>query len=156
MARSTVLLIGIGVVLAAAIAVAATVAALRGNEQEFEAGTPERTVQEYLRAIEDRDATAAFAFLAPSLLSRCDPPREMVTQRGSGTSIRATLDETKISGTTATVRVQVSETFRDSPFSGGDFKQSVVFELEQVDGAWRFSQMPWPLFCVTKPPVRAP
>lgn len=155
MARSTVLLMAIGALLAAAIAVAATVAALRGDEEQFEAGTPERTVQDYLQAIEDRDPTAAFAFLSPGLLARCDPPREVVTQRG-GTSIRATLADREVTGNTATVRVELTESFRDSPFGGGGSKQTLSFELEQVDGAWRFSQMPWPLFCMTKPPVRAP
>lgn len=151
MARSTVLLIVIGALLTVAIAAAAAVAAIRGAEDELPEGTPGRTVQLYLRAIEDRDATKAYSYLSPELASRCSRtfPKDAITNRGSA-SIRATLEETRIAGVTATVRVELTEHFGDAPFGQSDPKQKLVFQLEQVEGEWRFSESPWPLYCPPK------
>jgi hypothetical protein len=151
MSRSTLVLVSVAAALALLVAAAAAVAALTGNEERFADGTPERAVQEYLHAIEDQDATAAFAFLAPALVERCGQlPREMVTRRGD-TAIRATLDRVVTRDGAATVHVDLSETFQDAPFGMSDPEQSLVFELSEVDGAWRFTQMPWPLYCMTVP-----
>lgn len=151
MARSTVLLIVIALLLAATIGAAATVASLRGGEKQLPDGSPERAVQLYLNAIEDRDATAALAHLSPSLTARCgEIPRDMITARSEG-SLRATLDDVRLDGNAATVRIQLTETFGGAPFGVSDPKQTLVFELERVNEEWRFSQMPWPLYCPFKP-----
>lgn len=134
----------IAVVLAMLLAVSALVAALFREEDRFDEGTPERAVQEYLKAVEDKDATAAFSFLSPALVARCgSPPREAVTQRGSA-AIRAVLEKTVPRGATAAVHVSLTETFRDTPFVASDTDQSLVFELAQVEGEWEFAEMPWP------------
>jgi hypothetical protein len=151
MQRSTIVLVLAGGSLALLTVGAALVAALAGNEERFADGTPERAVQEYLHAIEDQDATAAFKFLAPALTERCgQPPREMVTQRGDN-AFRASLQRTVTEDGAATVYVDLTETFRDPPFGISDPRQSVVFELTEVDGVWRFAEMPWPLYCIRVP-----
>jgi len=151
-ARSTVLLVVIGMLFAVAIAAAAAVASIRGGEDELPEGTPGRVVQLYLRAVEDHDATKAYSYLSPELAERCRQfPKEVITRRGD-TSIRATLDETRIEGPTATVRVELTETFDNSPFGQSDPRQTIVFELEQVNGEWRFSESPWLLYCPPKTP----
>lgn len=152
MARSTVLLIVIGVLFAVAIAAAAVIASIRGGEDDLPEGTPGRVVQLYLKAVEDRDATKALTYLSPELASRCSTyPKEAITRRGDS-SFRATLEETRIDGATATVRVELTETFRGAPFGQSDPKQTLVFELQQVSGEWRFSDSPWPLYCPPKLP----
>ncbi|MGE0133703.1 MAG: hypothetical protein AB7L91_06585 [Dehalococcoidia bacterium] len=152
MARSTVLLIVIGLVLAAAIAAAAVVAAQRGGEDELPDGTPGRTVQLYLRAVEDQDAAEAFSYLSPEVTDRCSTmPREVISRRGD-IAIRATLEETKIDGDAATVRVELTERYDSSPFGSSDPKQTIVFDLERIEGEWLFSQPPWPIFCPAKLP----
>jgi len=152
MARSTVLLIVIGALLTVVIAAAAAVAAIRGAEDELPEGTPGRTVQLYLRAIEDRDATRAYSYLSPELASRCSTfPKDAITYRGSA-SIRATLEEARIAGGTATVRVELTENFSDAPFGQSDPRQRLVFELQQIEGEWWFSESPWPLYCPPKFP----
>lgn len=152
MSRSTLLLLLIAALFAIAVAAAATVAALRGGEDELPAGTPERTVQLYLKAVEEHDATAAFSYFAPSLSTRCGYlPREAISQRGDA-SIRATLDEVRIDGERATVRVDLTETFRNTPFGASDPKQTLTFELQRIEGDWRFAEAPWPFYCASKLP----
>lgn len=147
MQRSTMALALIAASLALLVVGAALIAALAGNEERFADGTPERAVQEYLHAIDDKDASAALRFLAPALIGRCGvPPREMVTQRGDA-AIRASLDRIVRGDGAATVYVNLSETFPDAPFGIADPEQSLVFELAEADGTWRFTEMPWPLFC---------
>ncbi|HRC62676.1 MAG: hypothetical protein K1X87_02920 [Dehalococcoidia bacterium] len=150
MSRSTLSLLVMAALLVIAVGAAALIASLRSGEDELPAGTPERTVQLYLKAVEDHDATEAFSYLAPSLSARCASfPREEITQRGSS-SIRATLDEVRVDGDRATVRVGLSETFGNAPFGTSDPKQSLTFELQQIEGQWRFTEAPWPLYCAPK------
>lgn len=151
MARSTLLLIAIGIVFVVAVAAAAAVVAIRGGEDELPDGSPERVVQLYLRAVEDHDATEAFSYLSPGLAERCTTSRDMITQRANA-SIRATLEEATVEGSSATVRVELTETFNNAPFGQSDPRQKLVFDLELVDGRWLFSESPWPLYCMLKAP----
>jgi hypothetical protein len=152
MARSTVLLIVLGVLFAVAIAAAAAISALRGGEEALPDGTPGRTVQLYLKAVEDHDAIEAFSYLSPELALRCATfPKDVITNRGDA-SIRATLEETRVEGNTASVRVELSENFNSSPFGQDGFDQTLLFELVQVGGEWKFSSSPWPLYCAAKLP----
>jgi hypothetical protein len=156
MQRSTVVLALVAGALVLLIAGAALVAALSGNEERFADGTPQRAVQQYLHAIDDNDASAAFEFLAPALVERCGSlPRDIVTRRGDS-ALRATLDRVVNREGTATVYVELSETYEAAPFGISDPEQSLVFELAQVDGAWRFSEMPWPLYCIGLPQASGP
>ncbi len=139
--------------IALAVVAGIAVTVLAGGERTYEEGTPERAVQDYLRAVGDRDATTALALLAPSIADRCDTiPRDGITDRGTS-SIRATLDRTTIRDDgTAEVRVRITESYgSDSPFGGGDSTMTQVFLLTKVDGQWRFSDAPWPTYCPLKP-----
>lgn len=144
-----------GIALAVIAGIAVTVVA--GGERRYAEGTPERTVQDYLRAVNDHDATAALAFLSPAATAQCaDLPRDSITNRGSS-SIRATLDRTTLRDTTAEVRVRITESYGSSgPFGNGESTMTQTFTLVQAQGQWRFSDAPWPLYCA-KPigvPVR--
>jgi hypothetical protein len=147
LSRSTGVLAAIGAVLAVIAAVAAIVVALLGDEQQFADGTPERTVQLYLKAVDQRDPNAAIALIGAPVLDRCGVvPRETIAQRGTA-SLRATLERTDKRGMTATVFVRLNEIYRDAPLGLSDPTQSLSFELVMTDGGWRFAQMPWPMFC---------
>jgi hypothetical protein len=138
------------IALIVALAVAATMVA--GGERTFQEGTPERTVQRYLAAVADRDATAAASFLSTELAQRCDSfVQDMITNRGSGT-IRATLDETVLrDGGAVQVRVQLTEAYGGGPFDSGESARPVMFDLTQEDGNWRFTPAPWPMYCPLAP-----
>lgn len=145
----------VGGVIALAVVAGIAVTVLAGGEQQYAAGTPERTVQDYLRAVNDHDATTALALFAPALAEQCDTiPRDPIADRGDS-SIRATLDRTTMRDDTAEVRVRLTESYgSDSPFGGGDYTTTHAFLLTQVDGEWRFSEAPWPTFCPKPVPAR--
>ncbi len=154
MSGSTRWLVAVAGVVGAAVVVSILVAALAGGEKEFPEGTPEAAVQSYLRAIADRDASAALAFLSTDLTERCgDIPRETVVQRGNN-RFRATLTQTTVRDDTTEVDVEITESFGSDPFGGNEWSFHEVFVLVQESGDWRFDETPWPLFCPT--PATAP
>ena len=158
MSGSTRWLVAVGGVIGAAVVVSILVAALAGGEEEFPEGTPEAAVQDYLRAIADRDATVALGFLSTGLNERCgEIPRETVVQRGDN-RFRATLTATTVRDDTTEVEVEITEIYGSDPFGGGEYDFQQVFVLVQEAGEWRFDETPWPLYCprpVTVPgPIR--
>jgi hypothetical protein len=127
------------------------VALLSEGEDDFPPGSPEETVQLYLRAVADRDATTALSFISTELRESCtDIPRDSILQRGDY-AFRASLEETTLREGEAQVTVQVTETYGSPPFGGGESSYDQTFLLVQEGGEWRFSEMPWPLYCVPKP-----
>jgi hypothetical protein len=150
LSSSTRWLIGVGVVIAAATALAVVVALASGGEEPFPDGTPERAVQLYLQAVADRDASTALDFISPALLDECGAiPRDAVTGRRDA-RFRATLDETVSRDARVDVHVTITESYGDAPFGGGENSWPQVLELSDENGVWRFTQVPWPLYCVPK------
>ncbi len=139
-------IVGAGIALAVIAGIAVT--SFAQGERLYAEGSPERTVQDYLHAVSDRDASKATSYLAPELATRCEQtPRDGITNR-STTSMRATLDRTTYRGDRqAEVQVRLTESYNDSPFSGGNSTYTQVFVLTQVSAGWRFSESPWPLYC---------
>jgi len=155
MSTSTRWLAGVGVVVAIVVVLATVLTALADDEQEFSAGSPEATVQSYLRAVADSDATTAFTYLSPELLDRCgDFPRDVITQRGDY-RFRATLVNTVQRDGTVEIEVDITERWGDGPFGGGESTWSQVFVLSQEDGTWLFTEPPWPTYCPNPKPMPA-
>jgi hypothetical protein len=145
MNASTRWLVAIAGIVAVTVVVSTLVAVFADGEQEFEPGTPEAVVQSYLRAVADRDATRALSFLGEPVHDECaEIPRQAITQRGN-TDFRATLEETFTTSDGAVVEVAITETY-DGAF-GGDSTWTYSFFLEQEDGEWLFSEVPWPFYC---------
>lgn len=139
------LLAAVVVVIVIGAGVAASV--MGGSARTYPEGSPERAVQQYLQAVAANDAPRALEFMSADLTKRCaDYPRESISNRGRQ-SVRATLEQTTLRDSTATVRVTLIESYGNDPFGGGESNFSTVFELRQEGGAWRFSQPPWPMYC---------
>lgn len=156
MSGSTRWLIAVAGIIGAAVVVSVLVATLAGGEEEFPEGSPEAAVQGYLRAIADRDAPAALAFLSTDLTERCgEIPREAVVQRGDN-RFRATLTETTVRDNTTQVEVEITEIYGSDPFGGNEYDFQQVFVLVQEGGEWRFDETPWPLYCPRPVTVPAP
>lgn len=157
MSRSTQLLIAVGASVLVIVVVSVVVAVLAGDEQDFPAGSPERTVQRYLRAIDDRDAQAAVALFSDDLADRCDLDQlRSNLRRGSDTDFRATLLESTERGDTTEVRVRLTEYYGDGPFDRGESRYDQVFVLEQSAEGWRFTEPPWRSFCPVARDLPAP
>jgi len=161
MSASTRWLAAVGGVIAAAVLVSVIALALTSGEQEFPAGSPEDAVQRYLRAVDDRDATTAFEFFSAQLAADCAPlPRDSITYRGDQ-RVRATLVRTVERAEHVEVEVRITENYGGGLFDSG-YSWTTTFVLIQEDGDWRFSEMPWPLYCSrpypasTSPEVPAP
>lgn len=155
MSASTRWLIGIGAVVVVAVVVSAVVALLATGAQEFPEGSPERAVQDYLAAVADDDADRAFSFLSSELTERCGTlPRDAITWR-SATSFRAVLDDTRTRETGVEVRVRMTEFYGGGPFGRNESTWTVNFQLIDEDGAWRFSEAPWPLHCPPRQSTQA-
>ena len=150
MSGSTRWLVGVLVVVGLLVVVG-VVAAMGSQPRTYAEDSPEYTVQQYVRAVADRDTTKALSYMSADLIARCDSlPRDPISNRGSS-NIRATLDEVTRRDTTAVVRVRITESYGEAPFGGGESNQDVTFELMQASDGWWFTEAPWPLYCPPKP-----
>jgi hypothetical protein len=153
---STRWLAAIAAVVVGVVAVSTVVALAAGRgEEDFPPGTPEGTVQGYLRAVIDRDPERALDFLAPELLEDCDTDeyrrsiRNMI--RSGDREVRASLLGTRQRDDVTEVEVRITESYGDGPFGRNEYSQEHFFVLDQVEGEWRFVEPPWPLYACPKP-----
>ena len=119
--------------------------ALLSEETVFEPGTPERAVQDLLRAAEDDDIEAAYAMLSDKLQANC-ALRNFADRsyRSDDQNIRASLRETKSVDDVTFVTVRVSQYYGDGPFGGSESSRDRRFVLRQEGGEWKFTEYPWP------------
>ena len=155
MSASTRWLAIVAAVIAVAVFAGVIVTLTAGGAETYPEGSPERAVQDYLRAVGDREATTAISFLSPELAARCSTTaREPIANRGSS-GLRATLDRATTRGETAEVHVRITETYGSGPFGANESSQTVVFILARTDGQWRITEPAWPLYCPPGAPVPA-
>lgn len=135
--RTTLLVV---LVIVAVLVVAALVAVFaRGGAQQLDPTTPEGVVQSYATAVLEGDFTAARQLHVASLSDEgCDPVSAHLSS-----STRLTLVNTRISGDSAVVTVNINSGY-GGPF-GGDSGYQEQFELVQQPGseAWYISYAPW-------------
>ena len=127
--------------------VASIVLALTSKETEFAPGTPERAVQDLLRAAEDDNIETAYGMLSTELRGKCELKNFADGGRyrsGDDRDIRATLRDTKVVDDITFVNVQVTRFRGSGPFDSGESTYNRRFELRQEDGEWKFTEYPWP------------
>lgn len=127
------------------------VAMLGRGAPVFPANSAEGAVQEYIRAVADRDVTTALSWLPTSLVGRCrDALREAISLRESQ-DVRAALELTTRRDTTAEVRVRVSESFGSPSSRRPETERSVAFEMQRSGDLWQITGTSWPAPC---PPAK--
>lgn len=138
-------LIGAGVVLGALL-VGSVVLALLSEETEFAPGTPERAVQDLLRAVENEDVEAVHAMLSEDLLEKCELNEFANTHsyRSDRRDIRAMLRDTKVVDDITFVNVRVTRFRGSGPFDSGESSYDRRFALQKQGGEWKFTEYPWP------------
>lgn len=147
---------GLGLVLLGVASVA--IGTTQRGETPFPEGSPERTVQLYVRAVEAGDAVALHALLSPEAKLRC----ELATIRQSlrfpsDRDLRVTLRDSKLTGESAVIRVRVTESTGAQPFDSGTYDHDETFDLVRAAGTWLIDQPTWPVYCPPNiPPVSAP
>ena len=139
-------LIGAAVFLAVLL-IASIVLALTSRETEFAPGTPERAVQDLLRAAESDDIEAAYAMLSEELRGKCELKNFADGGRyhsRDDRDIRATLQDTRVVDDITFVNVRVTRFRSSGPFDSGESTYDRRFELTQENGEWKFTEYPWP------------
>ena len=141
-------LIGAAVFLGVLLVVS-IVLALTSRETEFAPGTPERTVQDLLRAAEDDDIETAYGMLSEELRGKCELKNFADGGRyrfSDGRDIRAMLRDTKVIDDITFVDVRVTRFRNSGPFDSGEssYDRRFALQQEQEGGEWKFTEYPWP------------
>lgn len=155
MSAATRWLIGIGVATVMLVVASVAVARLVDREVEYDVGTPEGTVQAYLRAVAGGDATTAYGFYSTDLQDSCEITNLRDSLRLGTEDFRATLRDVTERADTVEVRVSLMQTYGSGPFDRGESVSEQVFVLTAEGGGWRLVEAPWPSWCPTPvPPAR--
>ena len=157
MTASTKWLIGMGAALGILV-VAAVVGALifDGGEPEiFPEDTPEGVTQRYILAVIDGDMDEAWGYLSPELQAGCtlEEWREVARRQSHLEDSQILLHEVKeINDAEVTVSLNRRRISQPDPFNLSFSAEESTYHFEdfrlktQDDGAWRISQLPWPVF----------
>lgn len=137
---SNTVLAGIGVVVALLVVVA-VVFALQPPTQ-FDPTTPEGTAQGYFEAINERDEDLAQTFMTDELRLACDG-EWWFYERGAAS--RVVIADTTIDGNTARVKVNISVSYGEGPFSGGSYDQDETLVMVHEGDLWLISKPTWPM-----------
>ena len=138
-----------GGVLLGVLLIGSIVVSLSNDEDVFEPGTPEYTVQQYLLHIEQGDFEMAHSNLSPDLQSECSVEELFKQLSGRLDRLddnRITLESVQLVGETTSVTVEVHEFRRGDLFGSSEWSHEHRFFLRQIDGEWKFTDLPWPLF----------
>ena len=140
----------VGAVFVGVLIVAAIALTLLQREQSFEEGTPEKAVQEFLKAYTAEDFGRAYDLWAEELKQDCSRDEYVQRSVGSGRRLsdsRVRLTDTEYvgeDGQRVVVLARETRVTGDGPFSTSEssIRQRYTLALEQ--GEWRFTEVPWP------------
>ena len=147
-----------GIALLGALLVTSVIVALLEREEPLPEGTPEATVQRFLKAVEAEEFKLAHTLFGDDLKEHCrvetlfsGTPREESRLEDN----RITLERTMIVDGIAVVTVRVTEFLGGGFFGSSESSFERRFTLRQEEGQWRFSEYPWPFSqCRSFEPVR--
>jgi hypothetical protein len=139
-ATSTIILVVVGTLVAVLVAVSVFFA-LQPPTQ-FDPNSPEGTAQGYFQAIEDGDKDLATNFLTEDLQEFCDGEWRY---RDFESASRVVINDTKIDGDTATVKVAITVSYGDDPFGGGSYDHDETIKMVRVGDVWLISTLTWPM-----------
>ena len=145
--------LAVAVLVLVGVSAAVTLTDRRGEPELLPEGTAEGSVQRYLSAIENGDDREAYGFLSPQLLDACSLQEFRDSLRGiqfdgvrRDQDLRVTLIGAKPVDDTVEVSVRITRFRLDPPFGGNEYSHRERFVLGQIDGAWRFTDPPWPMW----------
>ncbi|MGH2456618.1 MAG: hypothetical protein ACRDHD_10235 [Candidatus Limnocylindria bacterium] len=144
---STRTLLAIAGGIAALLLLAVVVVVLAGNRQaqEFPPGTPEAAMQAYLRAWDDDDLPAAYAYFSADVRDRASLEEYQAVARSYGEPSfdgprRAVyIDGVDGSGDRVTLLLTVEERYGDA-FGGGSNRYERPVRMVREDGEWKIDE----------------
>ena len=139
-----------GVAFLVLLLVVAVVVAIVEEEESFGDGTPEATVQGFLKAVQDEEFQLAHGFLSQELSEDCTFDQFFSRAGGPGAGSlryeRISLKQTKFQGDRAFVTVRITNFRGSGPFGTSESSHEQTFILSRQDDTWLFSLYPWPFF----------
>ena len=146
MKTSNRFLLGFGIIIAAIVGIAVTLAITGGNEQVklLPETSPEGTVQRFLMAVKDHDYLKAYSFLAPQPEQvKGDSYENWVRSVQSSrdrSSWKASILKSTVRDDNATVEVAVDVLRPEGPLVNPVTTNRVTFMLQKQDGKWLINQ----------------
>ena len=137
----------LGGLVALALAIGAVVGGLR-DPAELDPRRPEGVVQEYLKAVLDRDYAAAVGYLSDETAERC--PASAFRETWVPDDLTADLEDVRSQAGQVEVLVRLRTAADPLPFDDG-LSSTEAFTLVEEDGAWRLTGDPWPLYSCRGP-----
>jgi hypothetical protein len=132
-----------GILVLVAISVAIVLLAGGRQRQEFAAGSPEATVQDYLAAWEEQDPAAAWTFYSSEVQAEYGydeferAANDYFRYSGQqGTSRSVFIDGVDGSGERVTVRLTVEEYYSDG-LNNNSYRSPRTVRLIREDGSWK-------------------
>ena len=148
-------LIGGGALMAVLLVSSVAVTLLRG-ETEFDPGSPEYAVQQYIHSLGESDYEVAHGWLSPDLRERCPVEtlfEELSSSRTRIEGARITLSDVETLGQTTYVTIGVSYP-SDGGILGPDEREFTRgYGLQTFGDGWRVSKTRWPYIrCIREDP----
>lgn len=113
--------------------------ASRSENGNFEAGSPEATVQAYLQAMVDRDNDQALSYFEPT--TKCDSSD--LDRQYISPDLTVDLIESSTTGDRAQVKIRIRYS-NDDLFGG--WSEDHTIALTKLEDQWRLAGTPWPLY----------
>ena len=135
----------VGVLIVAAIALT-----LLQREQSFEDGTPERAVQDFLKAYDAEEFGRVYDMWSEELRQDCSRDEYVQQAVGSGGRLsdsRVRITDTEYVGDDrqlAVVLARETHVSGDGPFSTSEWSSRLRYALALEQGQWRFTEAPRP------------
>ena len=139
-----------GAVFVGVLVVAAVALSLLQREQSFDDGTPEKAVQDFLKAYTAEDFGRVYDLWAAELRQDCRRDEYLQQSVGSGGRLsdsRVRLTDTEYVGDDrqrAVVLARETRVTGDGPFSTSESSNRQRYTLALELGEWRFTETPWP------------
>ena len=138
-------LIGGGTLLGLLLIASVAISVSRG-EAEFDPGSPEFTVQRYLKALDSDDHEAAEDLWSPELREACSF-EAFVLQAGrrfdSVSETRITLEETRVVGETTVVSLGVIHSGGSGIFGPSEWEITHDFGVRRLEEEWLITGHEW-------------
>jgi hypothetical protein len=132
----------LGIIVASILIISIVVVAISSNRPvaEFEEATPESVTQSYLVAVFDGNYDLASEYIEPE--SNCDASD--LDRAYFDKNARVNLLDVDITEDRARVKVVIEFPTGD-PFNNY-YTEETVFRLVEIDGDWKITGVPWPLY----------
>ncbi len=140
--------------------IASIVVSLLRGETEFDSGSPQAVVQQYIRALAEEDFDAARSLWSPDLREHCSLETFVTDSRYDVDRMdeaRYTLGAVRTVGETASVEIEITHTSGGGIFGPSEYSRTGHYSLRSYDEGWLVTSHTTPrIECVSSRPTPSP